>query len=135
MGEDKQNPEATIRLDKWLKLSRIFKTRALAARACDDGKVKVDEQRAKPSKLIKVGDKITVKRRSKYQSYEVRMIPRKNVSKADAKLLYSERTPKISDEAKELMELLQEWDRQGKRKYKGRPTKKERRELEKIRGY
>ncbi|NIV93543.1 hypothetical protein GWN42_12255 [candidate division KSB1 bacterium] len=62
-------------------------------------------------------------------------IVNKNISNKDAKLLYNEHKPEISEESKELYELLQEWDKAGKRKYKGRPTKKERRDLEKFRGY
>jgi ribosome-associated heat shock protein Hsp15 len=127
--------EKKIRLDKWLKISRIYKTRALAARACEDGKVKVNEQKAKPSRIVQVGDKITIKVRSKYRTFDILDIVQKNVSNKDAKFLYHEHLPKISEESKELYELLQEWDREGKRKYKGRPTKKERRDLEKFRGF
>ena len=124
-----------IRLDKWLKISRLFKTRALATRACEDGKVKVNDQKSKPARMITVGDKITIKRKSKYYTFDVLEIVHKNISNKDAKLLYHENTPEIPEESKELYELLQEWDKEGKRKYKGRPTKKERRDIEKRRGY
>ncbi len=124
-----------IRLDKWLKISRLFKTRALATRACEDGKVKVNDQKSKPARMIKVGHKITIKRKSKYYTFDVLEIVHKNISNKDAKLLYHENTPEIPEESKELYELLQEWDKEGKRKYKGRPTKKERRDIEKHRGY
>ncbi len=123
-----------IRLDKWLKISRLFKTRALATRACDDGKVKINDQKSKPARMIKVGDKITIKRKSKYHTFDVLEIVHKNISNKDAKLLYHENIPEISEESKELYELLQDWDKEGKRKYKGRPTKKERRNIEKLRG-
>lgn len=127
--------EKAIRLDKWLKISRIYKTRTLANRACEDGKVKVNGQKAKSARLVKVGDQITIKQRSKYRTFDVKDIVFKSVSNKDAKLLYEEHKPKLSEESKELYQLLQEWDRDGKRKYKGRPTKKERRNLEKLRGY
>lgn len=132
-----QEPEAekTIRLDKWLKISRIYKTRALAVRACEEGKVKVNNNKAKPARMIKIGDQITIRVRNKYRSFDVVEIVYKSISNKDAKFLYVEHTPKLSEESKELYELLQEWDRAGKRKYKGRPTKKERRTLEKLRGY
>ncbi len=124
-----------IRLDKWLKISRLFKTRALATRACDDGKVKVNDQKSKPARMIKVGDKITIKRKSKYRTFDVLEIVHKSISNKDAKLLYYEKIPEIPEESKELYELLQDWDKEGKRKYKGRPTKKERRNIEKLKGY
>ncbi|MFQ5641863.1 MAG: RNA-binding S4 domain-containing protein [bacterium] len=132
-------PETTeskkIRLDKWLKISRIYKTRAIAARACEDSKVKVNDQKAKPARVIQIGDRITIKVRSKYRMFDVLDIVQKNVSNKDAKLLYHEYIPEIPEESKELYELLQEWDRDGKRKFKGRPTKKERRDLDKLRGF
>ncbi len=127
--------EKEIRLDKWLKISRIYKTRNLAIRACEDGKVKVNDKKAKPARLIKIGDQINIKVRSNYRTYDVVDIVYKSIAKKDAKLLYNEHTPKISEEAKELFELLQEWDKDGRRKFKGRPTKKERRELDKLKGY
>jgi len=121
-----------IRLDKWLKLSCLFKTRAMAARACEAGKVKLNGDRVKPAHTLAVGDEITIRRRTKYYNFEVLGIVHKNVSKKDARLLYKENTVQIPEKSKELHELLQEWDRQGKRKYKGRPTKKERRDLERF---
>ncbi|RMD89875.1 MAG: RNA-binding S4 domain-containing protein [Calditrichaeota bacterium] len=135
MKEQTTQPEKTIRLDKWLKIARIYKTRSLAARACEEGKVKVNSAKAKPSRMIKIGDQITIKVKHKYRTLDVVDIVHKSISNKDAKMLYHEHTPQLSEESKELFQLLQEWDRQGKRKYKGRPTKKERRALQKLRGY
>ena len=123
-----------IRLDKWLKISRLLKTRALATKACEEGKVKVNDQKSKPARTIRTGDKITIKRKSKYRTYDVLGIVHKSISNKDAKLLYHENIPEIPEESKELYELLQDWDKEGKRKYKGRPTKKERRDIDKVRG-
>ncbi|MFQ5603628.1 MAG: RNA-binding S4 domain-containing protein [bacterium] len=125
-------PEKKIRLDKWLKISRLCKTRALAIRACEDGKVKVNNRKAKPSRMIKIGDQINLKAKSKYRTFDVLDIVYKSISNKDAKSLYQEHTPILSDESKSLFELLNEWDKAGRRKYKGRPTKKERRQLDKI---
>lgn len=135
MKEQTIQPEKTIRLDKWLKIARIYKTRSLAARACEEGKVKVNSAKAKPSRMIKIGDQITIKVKHKYRTLDVVDIVHKSISNKDAKMLYHEHTPQLSEGSKELFQLLQEWDRQGKRKYKGRPTKKERRALQKLRGY
>jgi heat shock protein Hsp15 len=54
-------PGQSLRLDKWLKIARIFKARSQATKACDEGDVKVNGERAKAAKLIKPGDKLTVK--------------------------------------------------------------------------
>jgi ribosome-associated heat shock protein Hsp15 len=129
------NDPKKIRLDKWLKISRIYKTREQAIKGCNEGKVKVNDQKTKPSHLIAIGDKITVKSRSKYRTFDVLEIVHKNVSNKDAKLLYNEHTPILSDEAKEMHQLLQELDKQGRRKFKGRPTKKERRKMDKAKGF
>ena len=125
--------DKTIRLDKWLKLSRLYKTRALATRACDDGKVKVNNVKSKPARMVKIGDVITIKAKSKYRTFDVLDIVYKSISNKDARNLYREHEVEMSEESKGLFELLQEWHKQGKRKYKGRPTKKERRELDKWR--
>ena len=125
--------DKTIRLDKWLKLSRLYKTRAIATRACDDGKVKINNVKSKPARMVKIGDVIIIKAKSKYRTFDVVDIVYKSISNKDARNLYREHEVEMSEESKELFELLQEWDKQGKRKYKGRPTKKERRELDKWR--
>lgn len=125
--------DKTIRLDKWLKLSRLYKTRAIATRACDDGKVKINNVKSKPARMVKIGDVIIIKAKSKYRTFDVVDIVYKSISNKDARNLYREHEMEMSEESKELFELLQEWDKQGKRKYKGRPTKKERRELDKWR--
>lgn len=133
MTESKET--VRIRLDKWLKFSRLCKTRALAIRACEAGKVKVNDVKAKPAKMIQIGDQLTIKFRSKYRKIDVLGIVHKSISNKDAKGLYHEHTPQFSEEQKELYELLQEWDKEAKRKYKGRPTKKERRDIKKIKGF
>lgn len=125
--------DKTIRLDKWLKLSRLYKTRAIATRACEDGKVKINNVKSKPARMVKIDDVIIIKAKSKYRTFDVIDIVYKSISNKDARNLYREHEVEMSEESKELFELLQEWDKQGKRKYKGRPTKKERRELDKWR--
>ena len=101
MSEQSDNPGKSIRLDKWLKLSRICKTRAIATRACDDGRVKVNENKAKPARVIHVGDVITVKTRGKYRTFTVLDIVQKSISNKYAKFLYEEQVPKLSEESKE----------------------------------
>lgn len=126
--------EQSVRLDKWLKFSRICKTRAIASKMCENGKVKVNDEKAKPARLVKAGDKLTLKIKSNYRNFDILEIVQKGVSNKDAKNLYHEHKLEVSDESKELYAVLQDWDMRGKRKYKGRPTKKERRDIDKIRG-
>ena len=126
--------EQSVRLDKWLKFSRICKTRAIASKMCETGKVKVNDEKAKPARLVRAGDKITIKIKSNYRNFDILEIVQKGVSNKDAKNLYHEHKLEISDESKALYAVLQDWDVRGKSKYKGRPTKKERRDIDKIRG-
>jgi len=132
MGSENSS-EKTVRLDKWLKFSRLFKTRALATRACEDGKVKVNDIKSKPARLLKIGDVLTIKRKSKYRTFDVLNIVQRSISNKDARELYHERTPEIAETSQGLYELLQQWHAEGRRKYKGRPTKKERRDMERFR--
>ncbi|HHL73657.1 MAG TPA: RNA-binding S4 domain-containing protein [Bacteroidetes bacterium] len=123
-----------MRIDKWLKTVRIFKKREEAATACELGRVKLNGQVAKASRPVKAGDKITVKVNKTYRELEVLQIPVRGLSARDAKLAYDEKTPELSEEAKLLLKMQQEAERKNKRKFKGRPTKKERRDLGKLRG-
>lgn len=128
--------EKKMRLDKWLKVARIFKTRSQAAEACDLGRVMVNNKEVKAAKLIKVGDVITVKFKWKKRSYDVLDITNKSLPKESAKLLFKEH--ELSQEDKELeqqRELFYKSSRQLRPKFKGKPTKKDRRQLRKVRGY
>jgi len=129
-----ENQQKTIRLDKWLKIARIIKTRNQAAEACDEGRVKVNNQIAKPAKLIKIGDTISVKVKWRTRTFDVLDIQQKNVKAEQARLLYHEHelTPE-EKEQEELRSLFYQAAKFQRPKYKGRPTKKERRELEKFR--
>lgn len=121
------------RLDKWLKIVRLFKTRALAAKACDERRVKVNGNAAKPGKLIRIGDSLTIRKSGgKFINVDVLGISQKSISAADAKLLYNLHQPKLSEESKDLMAIFAESVKAAKPKYKGRPTKKDRRRLERL---
>ncbi len=89
-----------MRLDKWLKVVRIFKTRSKAAEACDLGKVNVNDQSAKAAKTIKAGDKITVRFKYKRRTFDVLGISLKSISAEKARLLYHEHPP-TPEEVKE----------------------------------
>ena len=130
------NAAKTIRLDKWLKIARIFKTRSQANHACEERRVKVNGEVAKSAKMIKSGDKITVKAGTHYREMEVLDISFKSISAKEARTLYrEEQSQALSEEATELMSIMKNSIRARPLKYPGRPTKKERRNLQKIRGH
>ena len=129
------NQQKTIRLDKWLKIARIIKTRNQAAEACDQGRVKVNGQAAKPAKMVKIGDIVLVKLKWRARTFDILDIVQKSIKAEEAKLLYHEHelTPEEKEE-EDIRSLFYQAARSQRPKYKGRPTKKERREMEKFRG-
>lgn len=127
--------EQTIRIDKWLKVARFYKQRELAAEAVESGKVRVNGERVKPAKLIKVGDELTVKHDSSYLKFKIKIVTDKSLSKEEARNLYeSVSKPEPPKEMNELMKIIEEQDRLNmeEMKHKGRPTKKDRRILNKY---
>lgn len=127
---DEQGEE---RIDKWLNYVCLFKTRAKASKACDSRCVKINGVVAKASKTVKKGDRITIKNKGgKYNNYSVQAVCHQNIPAKEAELYYIKEQIELSDEAKELLEFTDSL-KIPKRKFKGRPTKKERREMEKIR--
>ena len=123
-----------MRIDKWLKAARIFKTREEASQACQRGRVKVNEQKVKASKVIKVGDVIVARLSGSYRTLEIKEIPIRGLSVKDAMLTYHETTPEIPPETKELMKMMKAAEKHQPQPEKGRPTKKKRRELDRWRG-
>jgi ribosome-associated heat shock protein Hsp15 len=119
-----------VRLDRWLWAARFFKTRALAAAAVAGGKVHVNGSRAKPAKQVQVGDQLRVRVGPYDWFLTVTATTERRGSARDAQLLYDE-----SPEGRAARERLAEQHKiapaptyQGK----GRPTKKERRELQRL---
>ena len=116
-----------IRIDKWLWATRIFKTRTIALEACKKNRVMVDDIPAKPSRMIKVGDIVQVRKPPITYSFRVLDITSNRVG---AKLVpqYLENiTPPEQYEILELQKISGFVDRV---RGSGRPTKKERRELD-----
>ncbi|MBN2356442.1 RNA-binding S4 domain-containing protein [candidate division KSB1 bacterium] len=121
------------RLDKWLKIARIYKTRALATRACEERRVKVNGHIAKPAKEIKIGDILTIRTSGgKYIDLQILGLSLRSVAARDARTLYEVREKEMSEEEKELLRLFDQAAKKIRPKYKGRPTKRDRRRLEKL---
>lgn len=120
-----------VRLDRWLWAARFFKTRRTATEAVEGGKVHLNGRRPKKSKAVKIGDELRI-RRGLYESVvRVTGLADKRRSAKEAVLLYEE--SEESREAREKLRLQMRSAPSPEFKYKGRPTKKERRELDRMR--
>ncbi len=122
-----------IRLDKWLKIARFYKQREKAAEEVEGGKVRVNGQRVKPSRMVKIGDELTVKINNKFNKYIIKNILQRSVSAEIARTMYeAEITEADQSENKEIMELLELQFDSNATWEKGKPNKKERRILQKF---
>nr|WP_294907864.1 RNA-binding S4 domain-containing protein [uncultured Lacibacter sp.] len=117
-----------LRIDKYLWAIRLFKTRSQAAAACESGKVKYNGDSCKASKLVSVGDEYEVKTEAKRWRIKVTGILHNRVQYSEAIKYYIDITPA---EELERIQYLASSFHTGKRLSKvGRPTKKERRDLD-----
>ena len=118
-----------MRLDKWLWVARFFKTRALAAEAIDKGHVDVNDDKAKRSRAIHVGDRVTIRRPPFEHRVTVRALSLQRGPAAVAQGLY------VEDEASRARrEVVAAQLRSAAPETEGRPTKRDRRELDRWRG-
>ncbi len=121
-------PKEKLRLDKYLWAIRLFKTRTMAAAACDSGKVKFDGLQAKAARNVSIGDEYEVKTEAKRWRIKVTGLLEKRVAAADAVKNYLDITP---EEELQRLQYQSASFHTGKRQSKiGRPTKKERRDLD-----
>lgn len=117
-----------VRLDKWLQVARVFKTRSQATRACVLGRVRVGGVVAKAHRKVSVDDRIEIRRQGRTRILQVMELQNKPVPKAQARTLYEELSvdpPRIPPGTG-----LQT---PPTRNAKGRPTKRDRRRLERWR--
>lgn len=120
-----------IRLDVWLDIACLFKTRSEAKRACEGGKVQIDGQPAKPNRAVREGDRLRIGRPfGRHQDVIVRVVIDQHVRKTEARALYDDVTPKPTPEEIEM--------RRTERIYRaaalaaGRPDRRKRRELRRL---
>jgi len=116
-----------IRIDKWMWATRIFKTRTIALEACKKNRVTVNDAPAKPSRMIKVGDIIQVRKPPVTYSFKVLDIPSNRVGAKLVPQCMENLTPPEQYEILELQKISGFVDRA---RGTGRPTKKDRRELD-----
>lgn len=121
-----------VRIDKWLWAARFFKTRALAARACELGRIQAKEQPAKPAREVHVGDMLKIKNASGDYEVEVLQLSEMRGPAPVAQTLYRE-----TDASRELRAKVAE-ERKAmapfERVLEGRPSKRDRRDLARLRG-
>ena len=99
--------DSTVRLDIWLDVACLFKTRSEAQRACKGGKVDINGQSAKPHRELRVGDVIEITRpHGRKQRVVVRAMTEKHIPKAEARALYEDTTPPPTPEELALRDLL-----------------------------
>lgn|SRR5262245_17127367 len=122
-----------MRLDVWLDVACLFKTRSEAKKACEGGKVDVNGQAAKPHRDIRIGDELQITRPfGRRQKVAVRGLAEQHVKKADARLLYEDLTPKPSPEEIELRRLARMAAPFTRPRTAGAPDKRERRQLRRL---
>jgi ribosome-associated heat shock protein Hsp15 len=115
------------RLDKWLWAARIFKTRSIAADACKSGRVMIDGVKMKPARMIKEGDVIQVRKPPVTYSFKVLKALQNRVG---AKLVPEVMENVTTPDQYELLEMNRISGFVGRARGTGRPTKKDRRELD-----
>ncbi len=122
---------AGTRIDRWLWAVRVFKTRAAANNACSQGAVRIDGTVAKPARRVGVGEVVEVRRKGETSTYKVLNVIEKRVGAAIAADCYEDLTP-----AKPKPSELTHFDAPiaVRDRGQGRPTKAERRAIERLRG-
>lgn len=120
-----------LRLDKWLWAARFFKTRTLAADAIDAGRIQLNEARAKPSREVRIGDRLAIQTGEVRYTVIVQALSGKRGPAEVARTLYEE-TPEsmAAREAAREQRRLQPEPSVG---LHGRPTKTQRREIDRLR--
>ena len=121
--------ENSIRIDKWLWAVRVFKTRSLASQACKAGKIKIDGNNVKASREVKIEDIITVQIGQLSKSIKAIGLIKNRVSAKLAVENYEDLTPA---EEYEKLKLQKEMKTEYRDRGSGRPTKKERRIITKL---
>jgi ribosome-associated heat shock protein Hsp15 len=119
-----------LRLDVWLDVACLFKTRSEEQRACKGGKVDVNGQAAKPHREIRPGDVIEITRPlGRRQRVRVKATTDRHIPRAEARLLYEDTTPPPSPEEQAMLDLLRLAGPRRRPAAAGMPDRRERRRL------
>jgi len=122
---------SSVRLDVWLDIACLFKTRSEAKRACEGGKVEVNGNNAKPNRAVREGDRIRISRgQGRTQDVIVRILIDQHVKKSEARVLYDDVTPAPTPEeieARRVERIYRAAARAG-----GTPDRRRRREIRRF---
>ena len=125
--------ESTVRLDIWLDVACLYRTRSEAQKACQGGKVAVNGQTCKPHRQLRVGDELRLNRPlGRKQTVKVLGIADRHLPKAEARLLYQDTSPPLSEEDKEMRRIERVYRANMQRSHT--PDKRERRAMLKLKG-
>ena len=132
-GSDGSPAIETVRLDVWLDVTCLFKTRSQAQSACKGGKVEVNGDRGKANRLLRPGDELRISRKGWKQVVIVKALADHHLPKAEARELYEDVTPEPTAEELELRRLMRDAGL-GHPGAGGSPDKRERRRLRRLKG-
>lgn len=118
-----------VRVDKYLFAMRIYKTRSIATDACKKGRVTMNGQELKPSRTFRIGDKFSVRKGPVTYTYEVLQL---SENRLGAKLVPTYLRDITAPDQLELLELARLAGQNGRDRGLGRPTKKDRRDIEQF---
>jgi ribosome-associated heat shock protein Hsp15 len=123
----------SVRLDVWLDVACLFKTRSEAKRACEGGKVEVNAEHAKPHRAVREGDRIRITRPfGRHQDVIVRIALDQHVKRAEARVLYDDVTPKPTAEEIEMRRMERVY--RAATQAAGTPDRRRRREIRRAKG-
>ena len=120
-----------VRLDRWLWSARFFKTRQMAADAVRSGRVLLNNKRTKPPKPVRIGDQIRIRKTAFRYAIQVTALSETRGGADTAVALYDE--SEQSGEARDTLRTQLKLQRSGSHPAKGRPSKRERRQLSRLR--
>ncbi len=124
------NSTEKIRIDKWLKVARFYKQRSAAADAVENGWIKLNEERVRPSKLIGIGDQLLIRMGSDYRKCTVLGITHRSLPASEARKLYDLEGPTLPDTPMaDFLEIWQAQDKENQKLWREKPDKKQRREI------
>ncbi|MBK8127519.1 MAG: hypothetical protein IPK53_00885 [bacterium] len=124
-----------LRVDIWLNRARLYKSRTQATEACKEGKIMVGEKFADPKDTVDVGVIIKIRMKGLYRTFRILEAEDINLSKKEAPRMYEEITDAATAEKfRQIQESDRIWRDSGKKEQSRRPTKKDRRDIDKFRG-
>ena len=125
----------SLRLDIWLDIACLFRTRSEAQKACKNGKVDVNDQPAKPHRELRAGDVVAIKRPlGRRQRVVVQALADRHIAKAEARALYADITPPPTPEEVEARQVARLMRPLLRAAQAGTPDTRQRREIRKLKG-